>query len=75
MTLSGMHAQARVECEHPNPFLYTFTGNLLLAPPVSPAEVTCPVGQASMLLRGCTLRNTTSILGAVVFTGHESKVG
>ncbi|KAK9787844.1 hypothetical protein WJX73_000953 [Symbiochloris irregularis] len=66
--------QAWVECEHPNASLYTFTGNLLVGPPSFPVETTCPVGQASVLLRGCTLRNTASILGVVVFAGHESKV-
>lgn len=69
-----MPVQAVVECEHPNPSLYTFTGNLLLGPPAWPTEVTCPLSQASVLLRGCTLRNTASILGVAIFTGHESKV-
>ena len=66
--------QARVECEHPNASLYTFTGNLLLAPPTTAAEATCPLSQVSVLLRGCTLRNTGSVLGIAIFTGHETKV-
>ena len=69
-----MSMQAWIECEHPNASLYTFTGNLVLGPPILPVEAVCPLSQASMLLRGCSLRNTASILGMVVFTGHESKV-
>ena len=66
--------QAKVECEHPNASLYTFTGNLILGLPTSENEVVCPLSQASVLLRGCTLRNTTSVLAIAIFTGHESKV-
>ena len=64
-----------MECEQPNASLYTFTGNLVLAGPQEGGpEVTCPLSQASVLLRGCTLRNTTCVLGIAIFTGHESKV-
>ena len=68
--------QGTIECELPNASLYTFTGNLRLEHPgQGPAEqATLPLSQASVLLRGCSLRNTQSILGAVIFAGHESKV-
>ena len=66
--------QGEVRCEQPNASLYTFTGNLLLAPPVVREEQTVPLSQASLLLRGSSLRNTKYVLGAVIFAGHESKV-
>lgn len=33
-----------------------------------------PITPTNVLLRGTTLRNTGSVLGAVLFTGHETKV-
>ncbi|KAK9812802.1 hypothetical protein WJX72_004072 [[Myrmecia] bisecta] len=61
-------AKLQIECEQPNHSLYTFTGNLILnghTHSLSPNQV---------LLRGCVLRNTPSVLGVVVFTGHQTKV-
>lgn len=66
--------QGEVRCEQPNASLYTFTGNLVLSPPVVQEEQTVPLSQASLLLRGSSLRNTKYVLGTVVFAGHESKV-
>ena len=66
--------QGEVRCEQPNASLYTFTGNLVLAPPLTPEEQTVPLSQASLLLRGSSLRNTKYVFGTVVFAGHESKV-
>ena len=66
--------QGEVRCEQPNASLYTFTGNLVLSPPLVQEEQTVPLSQASLLLRGSSLRNTKYVLGAVVFAGHESKV-
>ena len=68
--------QGTLECELPNASLYTFTGNLRLEQPGQDpaAQATLPLSQASVLLRGCSLRNTGHILGAVIFAGHESKV-
>ncbi|GMF25581.1 unnamed protein product [Phytophthora fragariaefolia] len=37
-------------------------------------RVRVPVTAKQMLLRSCVLRNTRSITGMVVFTGHETKV-
>ena len=66
-SLNDMHAT--LECETPNNFLYTFTGNLSfqdnMVHSLSPMQV---------LLRGCQLRNTEWVIGAVIFTGHETKV-
>lgn len=59
---------AIVECELPNPSIYTFVGNLIWQTTVlnlSPMQV---------LLRGSKLKNTSFVYGAVLFTGHETKV-
>lgn len=57
-----------VECEQPNPSLYTFAGNLTWQ-----GEV-IPLGPENILLRGSDLRNTGEVYGAVIFTGHDTKV-
>ena len=66
--------QGEVRCEQPNASLYTFTGNLVLSAPFVVEEQTVPLSQASLLLRGSSLRNTKCVFGVVVFAGHESKV-
>ncbi|KAM7269267.1 hypothetical protein ACFE04_024764 [Oxalis oulophora] len=60
--------KGEVQCEQPNNSLYTFTGNLLVQ------NQTLPLSPNQLLLRGCSLRNTEYIVGAVIFTGHETKV-
>jgi magnesium-transporting ATPase (P-type) len=65
-TIEGFKGQ--VKCEGPNPRLYTFTGNLELASSKSQAG-RIPLGQGAILLRGCSLRNTDRIFGAVVYAG------
>ena len=79
-----------VECEHPNPHIYRFTGNLVLPPckatsstttaspspitPSPPANSRVPLSPDQLLLRGCILRNTAWAAGLVVFTGRDAKV-
>ncbi|KAJ8760979.1 hypothetical protein K2173_022017 [Erythroxylum novogranatense] len=60
--------KGEVQCEQPNNSLYTFTGNLIID------RQTLPLSPNQLLLRGCSLRNTEYIVGAVIFTGHETKV-
>ncbi|KAG8383136.1 hypothetical protein BUALT_Bualt05G0153300 [Buddleja alternifolia] len=60
--------KGEVQCEQPNNSLYTFTGNLIIN------KQTLPLSPNQLLLRGCSLRNTEYIVGAVIFTGHETKV-
>ncbi|CAI0379542.1 unnamed protein product [Linum tenue] len=60
--------KGEVQCEQPNNSLYTFTGNLIIE------NQTLPLSPNQLLLRGCSLRNTEYIVGAVIFTGHETKV-
>lgn len=60
--------QAVIECDGPNKSLYSFNGNITIG------EETFPLENKQVLLRGCTLRNTQWVIGAVVYTGHESKI-
>ncbi|KAG9133525.1 hypothetical protein Leryth_019437 [Lithospermum erythrorhizon] len=60
--------KATVRCEDPNANLYTFVGSMNLEGeqyPLSPQQ---------LLLRDSKLRNTEYIYGAVIFTGHDTKV-
>eukprot|EP00898_Chlorokybus_atmophyticus_P002241 jgi/Chlat1/3017/Chrsp201S03276 len=58
----------RLQAEGPNPSLYTFDGVL------STVGVDLPVGPEQVLLRGSTLRNTSYVVGGVVYTGHDTKI-
>ncbi|KAI0516379.1 hypothetical protein KFK09_009052 [Dendrobium nobile] len=60
--------KGEIQCEQPNNSLYTFTGNLIID------KQTIPLSPNQLLLRGCSLRNTEYIVGAIIFTGHETKV-
>ncbi|KAK4791374.1 hypothetical protein SAY86_031787 [Trapa natans] len=57
-----------IRCEDPNPSLYTFVGNFEYERQVFPLD------PGQILLRDSKLRNTAFIYGAVIFTGHDSKV-
>ncbi|GAA0147850.1 primary active transporter [Lithospermum erythrorhizon] len=60
--------KATVRCEDPNTNLYTFVGSMNIEGeqyPLSPQQ---------LLLRDSKLRNTEYIYGAVIFTGHDTKV-
>eukprot|EP00249_Psilotum_nudum_P013543 c24389_g1_i3 orf=295-4026(-) len=59
---------AVVECEQPNPSIYTFVGNLIWMEKVS------HLGPTQILLRGSKLRNTPYVYGVVLFTGFETKI-
>ncbi len=65
--------QGEIHCEQPNASLYTFTGNIILRR-AHARSGTIAISPASILLRGSSLRNTRSIIGAVIFAGHETKV-
>ena len=66
----GQFKGAEIKCEPPNKRLYQFTGNLMLPGHSEPVSIS----PASILLRGCILRNTNRILGVVVYAGHDTKV-
>ncbi|GAA0151878.1 primary active transporter [Lithospermum erythrorhizon] len=60
--------KATVRCEDPNANLYSFVGSMDFEGekyPLSPQQ---------LLLRDSKLRNTEYIYGAVIFTGHDTKV-
>lgn len=58
-----------VECEGPNPNLYTFNGSVNFKSLSTPASLT----PNQLLLRGCIVRNTQYAIGLAIYTGHESK--
>ncbi|XP_037069797.1 probable phospholipid-transporting ATPase IA isoform X3 [Pollicipes pollicipes] len=60
---------ARVDCEPPSRVLYEFVGTLK---ETGKSEVA--LGPNQLLLRGAKLKNTTWVFGAVVYTGHETKL-
>ncbi|CAM6104300.1 unnamed protein product [Calypogeia fissa] len=60
--------RATINCEDPNPSLYTFVGNLTID------GETLAVGPQQLLLRDSKLRNTSYVYGVVVFSGHDTKV-
>lgn len=59
---------AYIKCEDPNPSLYTFVGTLECG------GETISIPSSSILLRDSKLRNTDWVVGAVIFTGHDTKV-
>lgn len=71
--------RAVLDCEPPNNRLYKFVGNLTATSAGFGAlgaggGSTVPLGVEQMLLRGAQLRNTAWVYGAVVYTGHDSKL-
>lgn len=64
--------QGKIVCELPNNRLYTFEG-VMDTTAISGRPVV-PLNAENVLLRGATLRNTTYIIGVVLFTGPETKL-
>lgn len=60
--------KATIRCEDPNANLYTFVGSM------DYEEQQHPLSPQQLLLRASKLRNTDYVYGAVVFTGHDTKV-
>ncbi|KAF7729967.1 hypothetical protein EC973_003380 [Apophysomyces ossiformis] len=65
-TLTG----AVIQSEQPNSRLYGYNGTLAL----EEGGKECPLDSTKILLRGAQLRNTDWIYGAVIYTGHETKL-
>ena len=66
-------------CEPPNNDLHRFAGRLVAARPAGgPAPpgppVIAPVTMDELLLRGCTLRNSGAVRGAVVYAGPDTRI-
>ncbi|KAJ6757750.1 putative PHOSPHOLIPID-TRANSPORTING ATPASE [Salix koriyanagi] len=60
--------KALIKCEDPNTNLYSFVGTLDFE------QNLYPLSPQRLLLRDSKLRNTEYIYGAVIFTGHDTKV-
>ncbi|XP_014509326.1 putative phospholipid-transporting ATPase 9 [Vigna radiata var. radiata] len=60
--------KATVKCEDPNANLYSFVGSIEFE------EKNYALSPQQLLLRDSKLRNTDYIFGAVIFTGHDTKV-
>ncbi|KZV25180.1 phospholipid-transporting ATPase 9-like [Dorcoceras hygrometricum] len=60
--------RAVVKCEDPNANLYSFVGSMEFH------EQQFPLSPQQLLLRDSKLRNTDHVYGAVIFTGHDTKV-
>uniref|UniRef100_A0A8C8VG02 Phospholipid-transporting ATPase n=1 Tax=Pelusios castaneus TaxID=367368 RepID=A0A8C8VG02_9SAUR len=57
-----------IVCENPNNDLNKFKGYM-----EQPDHKRIGFGNESLLLRGCTIRNTEIAVGIVIYTGHETK--
>ncbi len=62
-----------VDSEPPNPNLYTYNG-VLHYPSSSGEEKTEPITPASILLRGCSIRNTPIVIALIISTGPDTKI-
>ena len=66
--LHFLNFKATVKCEDPNANLYSFVGSMDFE------EKNNALSPQQLLLRDSKLRNTDYIFGAVIFTGHDTKV-
>lgn len=63
-----------VECEMPNSNLHNFRGRASIKQaPGDPGKI-LPITMNQMLLRGCMLKNSHSVLGLVVYTGKDTRI-
>ncbi|XP_052203630.1 probable phospholipid-transporting ATPase 5 isoform X2 [Diospyros lotus] len=60
--------RATINCEDPNPNLYTFVGSLTFK------SQSYPLCSSQVLLRDSKLQNTNYAYGVVIFTGPDTKV-
>jgi phospholipid-translocating ATPase len=65
-------AEFVIESEGPHPNLYAYNGAIRWKQ--RNQEMVEPITINNMPLRGCSLQNTSWVLGAVVFTGAETKI-
>uniref|UniRef100_A0A8C2L3H3 Phospholipid-transporting ATPase n=1 Tax=Cyprinus carpio TaxID=7962 RepID=A0A8C2L3H3_CYPCA len=59
---------SHIECENPNNDLRRFRGFM-----EHPGKVRVGLHSENLLLRSCTVRNTETVIGIVVYAGHETK--
>ncbi|XP_020848013.1 phospholipid-transporting ATPase VB isoform X2 [Phascolarctos cinereus] len=60
--------QSKIVCEKPNNNLSKFKGYM-----EHPDQTRTGFNRDSLLLRGCTIRNTEVVVGIVIYAGHETK--
>ncbi|XP_027697849.1 probable phospholipid-transporting ATPase VB isoform X2 [Vombatus ursinus] len=60
--------QSKIVCEKPNNNLSRFKGYM-----EHPDQTRTGFNSESLLLRGCTIRNTEVVVGIVIYAGHETK--
>ncbi|XP_043842888.1 phospholipid-transporting ATPase VB [Dromiciops gliroides] len=60
--------QNKIVCEKPNNNLNKFKGYM-----EHPDQTRTGFNSESLLLRGCTIRNTEVVVGIVIYAGHETK--
>lgn len=61
---------ATIQCEKANESIYSFAGFIKF----SDRELQVPIDIDQILLRGSSLRNTGSVYGVAIYTGHDTKV-
>ncbi|XP_058651191.1 probable phospholipid-transporting ATPase VD [Onychostoma macrolepis] len=59
---------SHIECENPNNDLRRFRGFM-----EHPGKMRVGLHSENLLLRSCTVRNTETVIGIVVYAGHETK--
>ncbi|XP_029986651.1 probable phospholipid-transporting ATPase VD [Sphaeramia orbicularis] len=59
---------SHIECENPNNDLCRFRGYM-----EHPGGLRVGLHNGNLLLRSCTIRNTETVVGIVVYAGHETK--
>ncbi|KII85635.1 hypothetical protein PLICRDRAFT_115926 [Plicaturopsis crispa FD-325 SS-3] len=63
-----------LDSEPPHQNLYTYHGVLRYEDPATGVQKQESIGINELLLRGCAVRNTSWIIGLVVFTGADTKI-
>uniref|UniRef100_A0A4W5PP78 Phospholipid-transporting ATPase n=1 Tax=Hucho hucho TaxID=62062 RepID=A0A4W5PP78_9TELE len=66
--LTPENFHSRIECESPNNDLSRFRGYMEY-----PSKARVGLHNDNLLLRSCTIRNTETVIGIVVYAGHETK--
>ncbi|CAK0900367.1 unnamed protein product [Prorocentrum cordatum] len=65
--------EARIACDGPNEFLYSFMGTLQVGRPGEESQKVA-LDEEKVILRGCKLRNVRWALGVPVYTGKQTKI-
>ncbi|KAK2825809.1 hypothetical protein Q5P01_020023 [Channa striata] len=68
LELTPENFNSRIECDNPNNDLSRFRGYM-----EHTTGVRVGLHNSNLLLRSCTIRNTESVVGIVVYAGHETK--